>query len=625
MFGTTCYMNTWKRFVNEGILESSRLNKRIMESWYRCKQEDVNPYLSQGQHVLGNKALAVQKEKNSLFLDAALSPLEKVKEVIEESKMMALLVDPEGYVLSLTGNKGVLHDARRINFVEGVRWTEEEVGTNAIGTALQTGEAVMISGTEHYSVASHHWSCSAAPIHSDDGKLLGIIDVSCPVDSTHPFMLGMVASLAHTIERELSVRAHKHKMELIHKCIDFIETNQPLIVCDDQKMVVSSSKSVRQRIPDIVGMKVNELLQYGFRIETETPIFSDDHKNLIGMCVHLSEEMLRKPGEPFLSFFSPKSFYFEGEAGTSQTFQRTLNDMKRVAPTDASVYILGETGTGKELIAKAIHENSSRKDGPFIALNCGAIPKDLMESELFGYVEGAFTGAKRQGYKGKFEQANNGTLFLDEIGEIPPSMQVALLRVLQERKVIPVGGTKEIPLNIRIITATHRDLLQLVNEGTFRQDLYYRLHVYPMYVPPLRERKEDIPHLVRYFCEKNNWTIKGLDECFDRLLEYEWPGNIRELFNVLERLQIVSPNGWINPSQISELLPELNAGHSLPGPSVPERERTDHSPQLTFREKIQKDMMMEALQKTKGNVSLAAKLLDIPRSTFYKRLQKFNL
>ncbi len=625
MFGTTCYMNTWKRFVNEGILESSRLNKRIMESWYRCKQEDVNPYLSQGQHILTNGALTAQKEKNSLFLDAALSPLEKMKEVIEESKMMALLVDPEGYVLSLTGNKGVLHDARRINFVEGVRWTEEEVGTNAIGTALQTGEAVMISGTEHYSVASHHWSCSAAPIHSDDGKLLGIIDVSCPVDSTHPFMLGMVSSLAHTIERELSVRAHKHKMELIHKCIDFIETNQPLIVCDDQKMVVSSSKSVRQRIPDIVGMKVNELLQYGFRIETETPIFSDDHKNLIGMCVHLSEEMLRKPGEPFLSFFSPKSFYFEGEAGTSQTFQRTLNDMKRVAPTDASVYILGETGTGKELIAKAIHENSSRKDGPFIALNCGAIPKDLMESELFGYVEGAFTGAKRQGYKGKFEQANNGTLFLDEIGEIPPSMQVALLRVLQERKVIPVGGTKEIPLNIRIITATHRDLLQLVNEGTFRQDLYYRLHVYPMYVPPLRERKEDIPHLVRYFCEKNNWTIKGLDECFDRLLEYEWPGNIRELFNVLERLQIVSPNGWINPSPISELLPELNAGHSLPGPSVPERERTDHSPQLTFREKIQKDMMMEALQKTKGNVSLAAKLLDIPRSTFYKRLQKFNL
>ncbi|WP_078410189.1 sigma-54-dependent Fis family transcriptional regulator [Priestia abyssalis] len=625
MFGTTCYMNTWKRFVNEGILESSRLNKRIMESWYRCKQEDVNPYLSQGQHILTNGELIAQKEKNSLFLNAALSPLEKMKEVIEESKMMALLVDPEGYVLSLTGNKGVLHDARKINFVEGVRWTEQEVGTNAIGTALQTGEAVMISGTEHYSVASHHWSCSAAPIYSDDRKLLGIIDVSCPVNSTHPFMLGMVASLAHSIERELSVRAHKHKMELIHKCIDFIEINQPLIICDDQKTVVASSKSVRQRIPNVVGMRVNELLPYGFRVETESPVFSENHKNVIGTCLHLSEEMLRKPDEPFVSAFSSKSFYFEGETGTSQAFQRTLHDMKRVALTDASVYILGETGTGKELVAKAIHENSSRKDGPFIALNCGAIPKELMESELFGYVEGAFTGAKRQGYKGKFEQANNGTLFLDEIGEIPPSMQVALLRVLQERKVTPVGGIKEISLNIRIITATHRDLLQLVHEGTFREDLYYRLHVYPMYVPSLRDRKEDIPRLVRYFCQKNNWTIKWPDECFDRLMQYEWPGNIRELFNVLERLQIVSPNGSITPLQISDLLPELNTRLRWPASSISDGEQTEPSTQLTLREKIQKDLMMEALQKTKGNVTMAAKLLDIPRSTFYKRLQKFNL
>lgn len=625
LFGTTCYMNTWKRFVNEGILESSRLNKRIMESWYRCKQEDVNPYLSQGQHILTNGALMAQKEKNSLFLDTALAPLEKMREVIEESKMMALLVDPEGYVLSLTGNKGVLHDARKINFVEGVRWTEDEVGTNAIGTALQTGEAVMISGTEHYSVASHHWSCSAAPIRSDDGKLLGIIDVSCPMDSTHPLMLGMVASLAHSIERELSVRAHKHKMELIHKCIDFIETNEPLIVCDNQKKVVSCSKSVRQRIPNVVGMKMDELLQCGFRVRTETPIFSDDLKSLIGACLHLSEETFLRQSESFISTFSSKPFYFAGEAGTSPTFQQTLESMKCVAPTDASVYILGETGTGKELVAKAIHENSSRKDGPFIALNCGAIPKELMESELFGYVEGAFTGAKRQGYKGKFEQANNGTLFLDEIGEIPSSMQVALLRVLQERKVTPVGGTKEIPLNIRIITATHRDLLQLVNEGTFRQDLYYRLHVYPIYVPPLRERKEDIPHLVRYFCEKNNWNTQWSDECFARLMDYHWPGNIRELFNVLERLQIVLPNGWISPFEIYRLLPEVNTCHSLPVPSVPKGERIEHLPELTFREKIQKDLMMEALQKTKGNVSLAAKLLDIPRSTFYKRIQKFNL
>jgi sigma-54 dependent transcriptional regulator, acetoin dehydrogenase operon transcriptional activator AcoR len=625
MIETTCYLSTWKRFVNEGVLDASRLNKRIMESWYRCKKKDVNPYLHKGRHVLSDDLLAVQKEKSSLFLDIVLPHLDKMRDMIEESEMMALLVDPDGYVLSLTGNQGVLHDARKINFTEGVRWTEGEVGTNAIGTALQIGEAVMISGTEHYSVASHGWSCSAAPIRNDDGKLLGVIDVSCPVNRTHPFMLGMVASAAHAIERELSVRARQNELELVHKSMDLIETNEPVIICNGQKMVVAASKSIRCKIRNCVGMKASELLQYGFEIQTETPLYSDLHKNVIGMSLLLSKATARSTNQTFMPSFSSKPFHFEGETGTSDTFRHVLNDIKRVAPTDASVYILGETGTGKELVAKAIHENSSRKDGPFIAINCGAIPKELMESELFGYVEGAFTGAKRQGYKGKFEQANNGTIFLDEIGEIPPSMQVALLRVLQERKVIPIGGTKEIPLNIRIITATHRDLSQLVNEGTFRKDLYYRLHVYPMHVPPLRERKEDIPHLVRYFCQKNNWNIKWPDKLFDRLMEYDWPGNIRELFNVLERLQIVLPSASIDKFQLADLLHSLDIHLRLTTPSSTENERVETSTQLTFREKIQKDLMIEALQKTKGNVSLAAKLLDIPRSTFYKRMQKFNL
>lgn len=196
--------------------------------------------------------------------------------------------------------------------------------------------------------------------------------------------------------------------------------------------------------------------------------------------------------------------------------------MKLVAPREANVYISGETGVGKELIAMAIHENGFRKKGPFVTINCGAIPKDLMESELFGYVDGAFTGAKRQGYKGKFEQANGGTIFLDEIGEIPSAMQVALLRVLQERKIVPIGGTKSISLDIRIITATHRNLEELVNEGSFRKDLYYRLNVYPIHVPPLRERIEDIPYLVNYLCSKNNWNIPLTEELLIHLNDYNW-------------------------------------------------------------------------------------------------------
>jgi transcriptional regulator with PAS, ATPase and Fis domain len=293
--------------------------------------------------------------------------------------------------------------------------------------------------------------------------------------------------------------------------------------------------------------------------------------------------------------------------------------MERVALTKANVHIYGESGTGKEWIARAIHQNSAFKDGPFVAVNCGAIPRDLMESELFGYVEGAFTGARRQGHKGKFEQANHGTIFLDEIGEIPPAMQVALLRVLQEREVTPVGGKKAIPLNIRVITATHRDLRQMVREGTFREDLFYRLYVYPIYVPPLRERKQDIPYLIRYYCRKNHWHVEIPDVIMEKLIDYDWPGNIRELFNVLERLRILSNGSAPDPSLVDHLFV-----HRIDLVSSSSSYVKQEKP-LTYREELQRRQIIQALEKTGGNVSLAAKLLNIPRSTFYRKLKKYQL
>ncbi|MGV2488114.1 UNVERIFIED_CONTAM: sigma-54-dependent Fis family transcriptional regulator, partial [Bacillus mycoides] len=302
-------------------------------------------------------------------------------------------------------------------------------------------------------------------------------------------------------------------------------------------------------------------------------------------------------------------------------FQHTLEEIKLVSPTDASVYVCGETGVGKEYVARAIHENSPRKNGPFIAVNCGSLPKELMESELFGYAEGAFTGARRQGYKGKFGQADGGTIFLDEIGEVPPEMQVALLRVLQERTVTPIGSSKEVPVNIRIITATHKDLLRLVEEGKFRQDLYYRLHVYPLYVPSLIERKEDIPYFIQHFCERKDWNVVFPKSICNQFSQHTWPGNIRELLNVLERIYILSQGREICEKQISFLLQTMIGNqHQL---EMQAENKTEHT--LNFREKIQRDSLIEALEKTNGNVSLAAKLLDVPRSTFYKRMQKFRL
>lgn len=625
MTTATFYLDTWKRFIKEGVLDPARLNKRIMESWYRCKKNKVNPYLNKGLHVLSGDLLSLQKEKHSLLVETALPHLTRMNKAIKESGMMALLVDPDGYVLSLTGNEKTLKDARNINFIEGVCWTENEVGTNAIGTALKTAEAVIINGAEHYSVASHQWSCTATPILTDQGKLMGVIDVSCPVERSHPFMIGMVTSIAYAIERDISRGFQRKEIDLAQQAVELVDTyrNRPFIVCDLDQNIISASKAVREKHPNANGMKLDDFLINGYKIELETPISSNKNNCILGKSVFLSEMLITKQHSLYSASIPSKSFIFQGVKGTSISFQNTLNQVEVVAATDATVFITGETGTGKELIARAIHDNSSRKNGPFISLNCGAIPKDLMGSELFGYVEGAFTGAKRQGNKGKFEQAHKGTIFLDEIGEIPETMQVALLRLLQERKVVPIGGTKEIPLDIRIITATHRDMNELIRNGTFRQDLYYRLNVYPVEVPALHRRKEDIPFLVRYFCQKNNWNLPYTNEFLNKLSDYEWPGNIRELLNVLERLYIMLSSGMFDQDKLINNLEDIQK-QSLsleygPGPL----ESTEKK--LKAREKIQRDLMLDALQKTKGNVTAAAKMLDIPRSTFYKRLQKFGI
>ncbi|MCU5604894.1 sigma-54-dependent Fis family transcriptional regulator [Bacillus cereus] len=616
MLASPFYLHTWKKFIDEGVFDSNRINERISESWHRCRQANVNPYMNKGQKILSSNVFQEQKKKSEIFLDIALPQIQNMRKTIDELQMMALLIDPDGYVLSLSGNKQTLKRAKHINFIEGVKWTEAAVGTNAIGTALEIEEAIMISGTEHYSVASHSWSCAAAPIHNDDGKLIGVLDFSCPIEFSHPYMLGMVTSIAHAIERECSIRVHQNELHLIHRFLDVIDSDEQVVICNHRDVIVSASKSVRERINNWSRMKLEELMHHGLETKLEIPVYSNER--MIGKCMYLKKN---KQINTYSAFALIKGITFSGVTGTSKAFQHTLEEIKLVSPTDASVYVCGETGVGKEYVARAIHENSPRKDGPFIAVNCGSLPKELMESELFGYVEGAFTGARRQGYKGKFEQAHGGTLFLDEIGEVPPEMQVALLRVLQERTITPIGSSKEVPVNIRIITATHKDLLRLVEEGKFRQDLYYRLHVYPLYVPSLIERKEDISYFIQHFCERKNWNVVFPKSICNQFLQHTWPGNIRELVNVLERIYILSQGREICEKQVAFLLQTMMGNQQQLELQV--ENKTEHP--LNFREKIQRDSMIEVLQKTNGNVSLAAKLLDVPRSTFYKRMQKYKL
>lgn len=318
-----------------------------------------------------------------------------------------------------------------------------------------------------------------------------------------------------------------------------------------------------------------------------------------------------------------QKYSFENIIGKNHKMQEIFDLIKKVAPTDARVLIMGETGTGKELIAKAIHYNSHRKNNPFVGINCCALSETLLESELFGYEKGAFTGAYKT-KKGKFEYAEGGTLFLDEIGDISASMQVKLLRVLQERKFERVGGNKPIEVDVRIIAATNQDLKKKMENNEFRIDLFYRLSVVHIYLPPLRERKEDIPLLVDYFLRKISKSVgrrvKGVTkEVMNQLMNYNWPGNVRELENVLERSCVVEEGEILERVIFFE---EMNNGNKV---LTTEAELPFDEAKQRYIERFEKEYIVEALKKTAGSVSEAAKISKIPLRTFWRKIKKYRI
>src|ERR1035441_2412025 len=306
---------------------------------------------------------------------------------------------------------------------------------------------------------------------------------------------------------------------------------------------------------------------------------------------------------------------------SGERMQRVMSQVDRVAASETRVCILGETGTGKELIARALHERSPRKGGPFITLNCAAVPAELIESELFGHEKGSFTGAASR-HLGKFEQANHGTLFLDEIGDMPLLMQAKLLRVLEERQVERVGGDRTIPVDVRVLVATHRNLQELVKKGVFREDLYHRIFVYPLQLPPLRERDGEIPALVPHFatqvCEVNGWKPKVfLPDAIQELQRYSWPGNVRELRNMVERLLLLA-DGSVDGALVRLALPAAEPdAHTAAAPqSGPLAERTDA---------FEREQILAELKRNHQRMTDTAKALGLERSHLYKKCQALGI
>ncbi len=426
-----------------------------------------------------------------------------------------------------------------------------------------------------------------------------------------------------------------HEAESPEKAIEKIQAQDYDVVVTDLKMPqmdgVQLLRYIKEQSPTTEVLIVTgyatvasavEAMKYGAYDYIEKPFRVEELRGLVQRAVE--RRRLRQENIKLREALSDK--YIKNIVGASKAMKGVFALVNRIAPTSSTVLVLGESGTGKELIARAIHYNSPRAEGPFVVVDCTSLPKELMESELFGHTKGAFTGALSD-KKGLIEEAQGGTLFLDEIGELPLELQGKLLRVLQSKELRPVGGQKSRVVDVRFIAATNRDLEALVQEGRFREDLYWRLNVFPIKIPPLRQRKEDIPVLVQHFIEKYSAEVgrgpfRVTAEAMKLLMEHDWPGNVRELENTIHRAMLLSTNGTITEKEIGLAGPE-------PDRRVPrtaeELKQAKRALRKLAEEELERAFVLQALEEADWNVSRAAKMVGMQRPNFHALMRKYGI
>lgn len=626
-------------------MDTLREKPYIRRSHERCRQMGIDmTRIFSSKMIVGDALQKKLEEKRELIITAEPF-MNQLYNFVKGSDFFSILTDEEGCILSVIGDEGILSEAFDLKMVPGAYMDEQHIGTNAMGTALAEGIPVQVSGDEHFIKAYHRWTCSASPIRNPEGKIIGTLDLTGYSALVHSHTLGMVVAAANAIEKMLEVKSYTDQLVLAKQHIETIIDSIPagILTCDLKGSIQLANQYVTEmfgfREKEIWRMKIWELFEGWDMVKStlsakgsflDEDVYVNARKNKLQfslsaypiidreenlreiICVFKEVKKVRKLANKIMG--RQAIYTFDKIIGKNERFLQTIEYAKKIADSKSTILILGESGTGKEIFAQSIHNHSGRRDEPFVAVNCGAIPRNLIESELFGYEEGAFTGAKRGGNPGKFEIADGGTIFLDEIGEMPLEMQPNLLRVIEEGVITRIGSTKQIPVNVRIIAATNRDLRQEVEKGNFRKDLYYRLNVLPIYLSPLRERKDDIPLLMEYFIgiisrRLNKRTVKIPPEYMKHLMDYDWPGNIRELENIVELI--------INTESLPQDLYKKNLSFQW----TPDQKEGD----CLQLEHMEHQHILYVLKKFKGNISLAAEALGIGRNTLYRKIHKYKI
>lgn len=526
--------SVWQQFVQTGQADINSVRPLVLNSWRTCKELGLNPYAQKVNDILTKDELEQRRSVYKDLISVSVPVMRNLSQLVEDSGFIIAFADADGYLLEIIGDDDAQNSHKSDNFIIGANWSEKSVGTNAIGLSLQKDFPVQVLSYEHFSRCFHRWTCSAAPIHDAQGKILGVLDARASYDKVHSYTLGMVVAAAKAIENELFLRqvqanytiAENSKKVIFESIAEgimifgldgyltHINEVAAKILCWEKSYVIG--KKIKQIWADNTSPLVHIVLEMKEVTDYEVELFIKEKcecycvtsrllvgqdKILEGLLIVINE--ITKSGRQAQRMHGTEAkLTFNDLIGQNKKLLASVHLGQVAAKSNSHVLLLGESGTGKDVLAQAIHNESNRRNGPFIALNCGAIPRELMASELFGYADGAFTGAKRGGNPGKFELADGGTIFLDEIGETPLELQTLLLRVLEKKTLTRIGGQEVIPINVRIIAATNRDLSVEVKKGTFRKDLFYRLNVISIELIPLKERKDDILALAEHFIKK---------------------------------------------------------------------------------------------------------------------------
>lgn len=612
----------------------------IASSHKRSKKYNIDPNLTKAPEStrLTAKELEERIENQKTFYTVAKEQIDKLYTLLQGTGFCMALADKDGYVLYIIGDTDLVEHFKNRNCIPSYRWTEKDMGTCAIGLTLEDKKPIYIPGNEMYATLAQNISNSGAPVFDIDGSLLGVISLSGYTEKMHIHTLGLVCQAAEAVTSHLKEQRHSKELAIKNKYMSaLLEAGTKGIVTIDPKgRIVQTNQKARcifELDKNCIGKPFSSLTKTNFNFEQVL------HKGKRFLAREIStnkgngflalDPVIMKNGEivgAILTITEKKEmmqlamemtgakahFTFDAIVGTSPKLLEALEIAKIAAKNTASLLIYGETGTGKELFAQAIHNAGDRSDRPFVALNCGAIPSELLESELFGYEEGAFTGAQKGGRPGKLELADTGTLFLDEIGDMPFNMQVKLLRALQTGEIRRVGGIRTIPIDIRIISATNKDLKKEIEKECFRPDLFYRITTLSILIPPLRERRDDIPLLVDYFFKRFGSldTRKCLaPNIYNLIVNYSWPGNVRQLESAIERAIHLADGKTIKAEHFG--IEKNNAD----GTAIRN---------LTLDE-MEKSIISESLQKHRGNMSSCAKSLGISRPTLYRKLEKYRI